>query len=90
MIKRSLLRETITISTLTTLLSGSLLSPVFLPQAQAQSAFERMQSIFTGEISAGSASGLSRGRATPSQCSQLDTKNLIAYLTNKTEFCLKF
>ncbi len=66
MIKRSLLRQTITICTLTTLLSGSLLSPVFLPQAQTQSAFERIQSIFTGKMSAGSASGLWRGGATPS------------------------
>jgi hypothetical protein len=89
MIKRSLLRQTITICTPITLLSGSLLSPVFLPQAQAQSAFERIQSIVTGKISARSASRRSRGGATHSQCSQLDTKNLIAYLTNNGEFCLK-
>ncbi|TAF04280.1 MAG: DUF928 domain-containing protein [Nostocales cyanobacterium] len=85
MIKRSLLQKTITICTLTTLCSGSLLSPMFLPQAQAQSTFERIQSIFTGKRSGGSASGRSRGGATRSQCAQLDSKNLIALAPESNE-----
>ncbi|WP_413171191.1 DUF928 domain-containing protein [Anabaena azotica] len=85
MIKRSLLQKTITICTLTTLCSGSLLSPIFLPQAQAQSAFERIQSIFTGRTREGSASGRSRGGATRSKCSQIDSKNLIALAPENNE-----
>ncbi len=81
-LKSAIWRQIMTICTLTTVFSGSLLSVISLPQAQAQSLFDR---IFNSSASEGSASGRSRGGATRSQCTQLGSKNLIALAPQSNE-----
>ncbi|TAE60782.1 MAG: DUF928 domain-containing protein [Nostocales cyanobacterium] len=52
--------------------------PIFVQEAQAQNVFERVNRMFSGSRKDGNASGRSRGGATRSQCSQIDTKTLTA------------
>ncbi|WYL97575.1 MAG: DUF928 domain-containing protein [Gloeotrichia echinulata IR180] len=79
-LKFTLWRQVITICTLTTLFSASLLSVIYPPEAQAQ-----FGGIFNRPRPEGAASGRSAGGATRSQCSQLETKNLIALVPQSNE-----
>ncbi|MBD2498772.1 DUF928 domain-containing protein [Nostoc sp. FACHB-280] len=77
--KQLLIRQsTVVICTLTTAFCGNFLSPIFVDKAQAQNVFERVGRMFGGSKTEGNASGRSRGGATRSQCSQMDSKSLIA------------
>ncbi|MEA5627493.1 DUF928 domain-containing protein [Nostoc sp. UHCC 0251] len=78
-------RRTVFICALTTVFSFSFLSPIFIQQAQAQNIFDRIGRMFNNSRGEGNASGRSRGGATRSQCSQIDSKNLIALVPNSTE-----
>ncbi len=78
-------RQTAFICTLTTVFSLSFLSPIFTQPAQAQNIFERIGRMFNNSRSEGNASGRSRGGATRSQCSQIDSKSLTALVPNSDE-----
>ncbi|MGF1989422.1 MAG: DUF928 domain-containing protein [Nostoc sp. ZfuVER08] len=78
----SIRRSTILICTLTTVFYFNFLSPIFVRKAQAQNVFERIGQMFNGSRAEGNASGRSRGGATRSQCSQINSNNLIALVSN--------
>ncbi|MTJ08945.1 DUF928 domain-containing protein [Anabaena sp. UHCC 0204] len=71
-------RSIVFICTLTTVFYFNFSLPLFIQKAQAQNLFERVNRMFSGSRSEGNASGRSRGGATRSQCSQIDSNNLIA------------
>ncbi|MBD2252846.1 DUF928 domain-containing protein [Nostoc parmelioides] len=78
-------RQTVFVSTLTTVFCFSSLSPIFVEPAQAQNFVERIGRLFSNSRPEGNASGRSRGGATRSQCSQIDKNTLIALVPQSNE-----
>lgn len=78
-------RQTAFICSLTTVFSLSFLSPILTQPAQAQNIIDRVGRMFNNSRPQGNASGRSRAGATRSQCSQIDTKSLMALVPNSNE-----
>ncbi|WP_071190577.1 DUF928 domain-containing protein [Trichormus sp. NMC-1] len=88
--KLSLLRQTLLICTLTSVFSGTLLTPIFTPQVQAESLLDRFGALFNNKRPGGAASGRSRAGATrsggnDSKCSQQYSPPLMALVPESNE-----